>query len=253
MATPPVSSSLNAEDPQLLEQVFGAFPGYSAPIARLEQLLAINVKRHHFAEAADAMATAWWDYRIMSPAKSFMLFVYYRAEMTERFLRMQGNRKLQWIVRNIKPAHVWQTSPRNITGLWNAKVAADTFCIPYRDFIMLSLQLAQDDGWQRLPSPAQWYSAGRMLRVTEVWEETLGASLKLAKHPVFGVNQYCGAPVQDEYQHWLCRQVAKQRALTRAMSQTIFEQPQITRDKAVCFFGEEKVSEAESFFRHYHS
>lgn len=261
MATPPPSCTTNAEDPFLIEQTFGAFPGHAAPAARLEQLLAIHIQRKYFVGAVDTIKTAWWDYRIMSPGRSFMLFAHHRQEMLRAFTAGKGmnkklkdkeGRSLAGVVGR-QDAMIWDKGSREITSLWNAKMAADTFGIPYRDFIELSMQLALDDGWTRLPQPSQWYNEARLIRVIDAWNEKLSTGFNLAKHPMFHVINYNGSPLQIEYQDWLCEQVSGRKAPVRALVKVLFENPQVTIERATSFFGEEKVSEAQSYFHSYYS
>ena len=159
------SSALTLDDCNTMVRLHGIFPCGTTPSAQIEGLIAAHVPRRHIKDASGVYETRWWDYRLMSPGHSFMLFThtYYKSfKAHAKTFMAHRNRTTKKNIGFIglgemfhTAEDIWQRDQRHITGMWNAMLAADALGIPYDHFCRLAFQTAIDQKWTRLPRPNQ--------------------------------------------------------------------------------------------------
>ncbi len=240
-----ISALEPTDDPVIITSVHGAFVGSVMPAARLEGLIAAHVPRKHIKDVADVYAHKWWDYRRLSPGHSYMLFIhcYYRAfKLAARTVlaHRAHNHALKALIGGgevqFRPEEIWERDKSHITGMWKAMLVADALGMPYDRFCGLSFQVALDTAWTRLPRPQQLYSEKLAAQTLESWVELKKERLIIARHPLYKVENYGGAPVQDEYREWLIEAIGERDNKIVPVSTAVYTQPQLPESLAALHF-----------------
>lgn len=254
------------DDPMTIIATQGAFYGASLPAQHIEGLIAGNIPKKHITEVSDCFASRWWDYRRLSPGHSFYYFAhcYYEgAQRTSRKLlrdhlstrsgtRAQTQEERKRLYQFVGPAlnemdisQIWDREPSHITGLWKAMLVADALGMPYPEYVKLTMRIAIDRMWTRLPQPTQLYSEDLAARVMDEWDALRPERLTVAKHPIYEVENYVGTPLQDEYREWLIEELKQLRSdLIPALMQVMYVTPQLPLDLAQQHFPQQALNRA---------
>lgn len=226
----------------MMVRLHGMFPCGTTPSAQIEGLIAAHIPRRYIKGASEIYQTRWWDYRLMSPGHSFMLFAhtYYKAFRAHGATFMAHRNNHKTVGRGIiglgemfnTAEAIWDRDKRHITGMWNAMIAADALGIPYDHFCRLAFQIAKDQNWTHLPRPAQLYGEKLGGAVLYAWEERLKERFIHAKHPIYSLSNYDGSKVQDEYKSWLLGQLEEHSGSPRNVSKVVYQTPQISEQDA---------------------
>jgi hypothetical protein len=214
----------------------GAFFGCLTPAARIEAMIAAHIPKLHITEVAEVYQHKWWDYRRLSPGHSFMLFAhyYYRGfKVAARKMlahRKCGQGKIGLMGFNeieFNSETIWDRPQIHLTGLWKAMLTADSLGMPYDTFTQLAFGLAIDNLWERLPQPRQLYSEKLAAMTVMAWDDLRKDRLMFAKHPLYLVDNYVGAPVQDAYRDWLIGELKEMDNLVNPLAEVVYRRPQL--------------------------
>jgi len=222
-------------------EVHGAFTGCVMPASRIEAMIASKVRKTHIKCVPEAYFTRWWDYRLMSPGHSFMLFAhhYYRSfkiyarkmlAYRPRDGRLRG--LIGGIATEYTAAEIWEREPVHISGMWNAMLAADGLGMPYPDYCSLVFQEAIAAAWTHLPYPNQMCAPKIAAPALMAWEGSRADTFKQAKHPIYLIENYDGLALQDEYRAWAIAEIKAMNNPRGALAQTLFINPQIPEELA---------------------
>jgi len=251
------SIQLSLKEPQdnnfVLSEVLGGFTGVAVSSDRIEQLMAGHIPKEHFNELAETAQTKWWDYQRMAPGHAFMFFChnYYK------FFKIHGNKMLahknasnekRFIVGpnqlQYRSAEIWERDQRHITGMFKGMLACDALYMPYDDYCSFAFRIAVERAWNRLPNPAQMYSDGLLDVIIAEWDDHKKVKIRLAVHPVYEVDNYCGLPIQDRYRDWLIERIQEHSNKMPAIHRAVYELKQLTEQDAYNYFPAKEVKRA---------
>lgn len=247
------------DDAVLMAAVQGAFFGANLPAARIEGLIAAHVPKKHIAEISDVYGTKWWDYRRLSPGHSFLLFAHHYYASFRRAARRfnaeraranaSGKHGLGAALIGVgavqfKVEEIWDRDAAHITGMWNAMRVADGIGIPYDQYCQLGNEIALEQLWKRLPTPAQLYSTKMGAQILDRWEQKIKGRFFTATHPLYKLDHYAGLEVQDSYRRWLVERLGERPDPTTSIATVVFRTPQLPERIARLNFPAQTVERA---------
>ena len=155
----------------------------------------------------------WFDYRFMTPFEATMTYVDAFAAVSRRIYKRELDRGRADHIRIPSSMHyqrlfvanaMTQKDKARFTGYWRARQVADALCMPYDLFIDEAIT-ARMRRWQRtyLPHPQQLYSEFVVEKVQARWEEMQRARNHFPEHHAFMVQNYRGAPAQNDVHEYL--------------------------------------------------
>lgn len=241
------------DDKFVLAEVLGGFTGVAVGSDRIEQLMAGHIRKEYFNEIAETAQTKWWDYQRMAPGHSFMFFVhnYYK------YFKIYGNKMLAYRGSNddrrfiVGPnqmqytaAEIWDRDQRHITGMLRGMLACDALYMPYDDYCSFAFRIAVDRAWTRLPNPTQIYADDLLDCIITEWDAHKKVKARLAVHPVYRVDNYCGLPIQDRYRAWLIERIQEFSDKMPVIHRAVYELEQLTEQDAYNHFPAADVKRA---------
>lgn len=250
------TSALTPDDAQMMITLHGNFPCSTQPAGGIEGLIAAHVQKRHIRDVSDAYAHRWWDYRLMAPGHSFMLFAHHYYSLFKVYAKqLLAHRRTRHSTQGVgaigmgefyfTAMTIWERDRTHISGMWNAMLTADALGIPYDHYIRLAFQIAIDTAWKRLPRPNQLYSDKMAAQVLYAWQQLCKDRFIYAKHPIYRLDRYEGAVVQDDYRDWLKDQLYAHRGNPRALAQVVYQAPQLPEADAAQMFSDYALTRAK--------
>lgn len=209
----------------------------------LEAFIAQCINPKHWDAATDQYDRKWYGYRFLSPGRSLHLFAdrYRRAYMGAKG-RGRGYRAGNYTASNF----IRMAEPRNVACLWHAMAHADDMGVPYDFFCSTVFEVADREGWAKMPMPNQIYQDRMLWSVKTAWDERLlSGTLIRTLNPYYALAHYQKHAWQDQYQDWLLAQAMKRPNPKYALAKIMFEEPQVLPSRAAKVIGVERVIEAK--------
>lgn len=177
----------------------------------------------------DLFSTKWFDYRFMTP-----------FEATKEYISVYGAVYKTIYARELDRARAEHVKPidfdrmreglnrdetkakRQFTGCWRGRQFADAIGMPYALYIELAFTYRMR-AWNRthLPQPEHLYHPIDLEKVQNRWEELLPTKLWTSDHPGYLVQNYVGAPAQDDYHEWLFKQAALRTNMPECLARLV--------------------------------
>lgn len=163
-------------------------------------------------------ASKWFDYRHMTPIQATKTYIeHYGRIYREVYAEMLDRASAEHIrvitvdsVMNGLLAEDPKTrkkSKKNLTGCWRGRQVADILGMPYDLYIQHAFAYRLRFWNQRyLPQPQHLYGEFDVEKIQERWQDEQAASLFVAQHPAYLIQNYVGAAHQDDHHEWLFRQ-----------------------------------------------
>ncbi len=208
-------------------EVFGEFVGADYDTEVCDELAVLHAAKLLPGER-ELFATKWWDYRALHPTKATALFAHEYRLGFKRAARVYVDIASVDLAHGFKGESIFARPQREITGMWNARMMADRWCVPYRFWINTAIDYTADNGWKRFPRPMHLHSEEIVKVVCEAWLEELSGRLIEPKHPRYHAINYAGLPDQDAFQNWLCGQIAKRSQPQYSLAQYLYRTPMLT-------------------------
>lgn len=228
----------------------GSFRGAELRPEQLDGILAFSLSRKDLDDGRGFYASKWWDYRFVHPGHSFFLFAHHYREAVIRwrtmfgvspFLRLRYEDHPIWRIEDGKRV----ASPQAYrTSLWRAMCFADSAGISYDRWINWAFELAFEEKWQRLPTPAGLTGVRTIQAILARWEDETTALMAVPKDPRYLSANFVGDPTQIEFQKWLLGLIKRRPNQAIALKNFLTVEPYANPDMARTVLGEHVVVDA---------
>lgn len=201
-----------------------------------------NIDEELRIEESSLLTTRWFDYRHMLPAQATYLFAHLYDQVYREFYAMQRDYRDAERIKVLRTQDVFKSS--DLVAFWRARQAADRLGCRYDFFLRFAFKQCHERGWNYLPRPNQLYGEALCLDCADAWAELKQASLQLAKHARFKVENFTGHPDQLAYQEYLIEQVKAREHAHHALNRLIVREGVLTAEVASSHFDPDVLKRA---------
>lgn len=210
----------------------------------LEAFVAQCVHPKHWDAATEQYGRKWFGYRFLTPGRCLHLF----ADRYSRAYKAANGRGRTVSSRShifTSANFIRMVDKKYVPGLWHAMAYADDIGVPYDFYCTTVFNIADREGWKRMPLPNQIYHTRMVWQVKQAWEERLSSGVLVrTSDPYYALANCKGHKWQIEYQTWLLDQAMKRPNPKYALAKILFEEPQVLPSRAARIIGIDRVVEA---------
>lgn len=207
-----------------------------------EMLALIRIPVEQRKQDAELLGSAWFDYRLLHPVKSTLLFSQnYERAVRDAYARIKDKEGAKTL-KVLTERNVLLT--RDAVSYWTARQACDRIGCRYDWALRWMFHRFADRGWHMIPRPNQLYAVDLLLDLQDAWKVECAASLQFPRSRFYRIDQWVGHPTQRAYRRFLVEQV-KQRGTDpwRPLSR-LFNERMLDPQSALEEFSEREVRKA---------
>lgn len=245
----------------------GEFWGHDFSSPKLDGILAYCVPKKDLEVGRGLYDTKWWDYRFIHPGHAYLLFSadyvdtakewrtkfgvnpfaiskvtsnpIYRIEKAKRL----GAHRVSELSDTPRD-RVIPTPPIYRTSIWRAMCFADTYGVPYEQWIGYAFEHAFDEKWQHMPTPAGLYGQRTIEYILNRWEQDKSELMVMPENPRYLSANFVGDPTQIAFQKWLLGYIKQRPNPPIALANFLTNEPLADLGMARVILGDSTVAEA---------
>jgi len=201
------------------------------------ELLAIShIPLQALRREAELFGKKWFDYRPWHPTKA----TYYLAQCYSRaygkFLSQAKDLGMMWS-KGFKGKDFIDS--REKTAFWTLRQKCDEAGVRYDFAMRYAMEWCLRRGWKQPPRPAHIYSdADLWIDLLDAWAMEQRGKFQFATHPRYRVENYVGAPDQQEYEDRVIKMVKRSPVREFALHTAMYLRGAVRIERAIREFGQ---------------
>lgn len=199
-------------------------------------------------------ATKWFDYRMMTPLQATKAYIEAYKIAYQRIYAREFDRNRAEFIKPIDFEKLRVGIHKGVTkdktrfvGCWHGRQIADFLCMPYLEYIELTMGFRMRR-WKQgfMPQPQHLYHEYDVEKTQNRWGEMMLGRLYTAEHSVYLVQNYQDLPHQNAYHEYLF-EMAKSRSNPAMVLAEVINKDQMPYEKVLNRVGAEMFERVERY------